>query len=89
MAITYIECDGNIANNLEAFERIIKCMHDAGVGYGSINHPVDRDPVCGYVGIIGDTCPRCGRKTGEALTEEQLEELRRKYGKRAIPTKCC
>ena len=23
-------------------------MKESGVGYGSINHPVDRDPVCGY-----------------------------------------
>lgn len=40
-------------------------MKEAGVGYGSINHPVDRDPVCGYNGIIGECCPKCGRKEGE------------------------
>ncbi|MBQ3078189.1 MAG: anaerobic ribonucleoside triphosphate reductase, partial [Clostridia bacterium] len=56
--------DGDTANNLEAFEAVVRAMHDAGIGYGSINHPVDRDPVCGYSGIIGDTCPRCGRKEG-------------------------
>ena len=61
-----MELDGDTANNVEAFESVVRCMHDAGVGYGSINHPVDRDPVCGYVGVIGDVCPRCGRRNGEA-----------------------
>jgi ribonucleoside-triphosphate reductase len=37
-------------------------MKESGIGYGSINHPVDRDPVCGYTGIIGDKCPKCGRE---------------------------
>lgn len=60
--ITYVELDGDPLNNLEAFEKIVRVMHDAGIGYGSINHPVDRDPVCGYNGIIGDKCPRCGRE---------------------------
>ena len=59
--ISYVEMDGDPTKNLEAFEKIIRHMHDCGVGYGSINHPVDRDPVCGYNGIIGDTCPKCGR----------------------------
>ena len=77
--ITYVELDGNTANNLPAFEKIIRYMHDCGVGYGSINHPVDRDPVCGYVGVIGDMCPRCGRKEGEPIDIEKLRELRKKY----------
>ena len=59
--ITYVEMDGDPSQNLEAFEKIVRYMHDTGIGYGSINHPVDRDPVCGYNGIIGDTCPQCGR----------------------------
>ena len=60
--ITYVEMDGDPSQNLEAFEKIVRHMHDTGVGYGSINHPVDRDPVCGFNGIIGDTCPNCGRE---------------------------
>ena len=64
--ITYVEVDGDPVNNLEAFEDLIRAMKDMGVGYGSINHPVDRDPLCGYTGIIGDVCPRCGRHDGEA-----------------------
>lgn len=63
--ITYIELDGDPTENLEAFEKIVRAMKESGVGYGSINHPVDRDPVCGYTGIIGDTCPKCGREEGD------------------------
>ena len=62
--ISYVEMDGDPTKNLEAFERIVRHMHDCGVGYGSINHPVDRDPICGFNGIIGDTCPHCGREEG-------------------------
>lgn len=60
--ISYIEMDGDPTQNLEAFEKIVRYMGECGIGYGSINHPVDRDPVCGFNGIIGDTCPMCGRK---------------------------
>lgn len=59
--ISYIEMDGDPTKNLTAFEAIIRCMHDNGIGYGSVNHPVDRDPVCGYTGIINGVCPKCGR----------------------------
>ncbi|MBR2937867.1 MAG: anaerobic ribonucleoside triphosphate reductase [Oscillospiraceae bacterium] len=79
--ISYVELDGDTAQNVEAFETIVRCMHDFGIGYGSINHPVDRDPVCGYVGIIGDVCPRCGRREGEEIPFERIEELKRKYPK--------
>lgn len=60
--ISYVEMDGDASKNLEAFEKIIRHMKERGIGYGSINHPVDRDPVCGYNGIIGDICPKCGRQ---------------------------
>ncbi len=74
--ITYVEMDGDPSKNLEAFEKIVRHMHDTGVGYGSINHPVDRDPVCGYNGIIGDSCPKCGRSE----EEHQFERIRRITG---------
>ena len=77
--ISYVELDGDTARNMEAFESVVRCMHDHGIGYGSINHPVDRDPVCGYVGIIGDVCPRCGRREGEEIPFEKVQELRRLY----------
>lgn len=63
--ISYIELDGDPLKNLSAFEKIVRYMKEAGIGYGSINHPVDRDPVCGYTGIIGDVCPKCGRSESE------------------------
>ena len=77
--ITYVELDGDTAKNTAAFESIIRCMHDAGVGYGSVNHPLDRDPVCGYTGVINDVCPRCGRREGEGVSEEKLRELAKLY----------
>ena len=74
--ITYVEVDGDIAKNPEAFEQIIRCMHDEGIGYGSVNHPIDRDPVCGYNGIIDNVCPRCGRSEEEV----KFERIRRITG---------
>ena len=71
--ISYIEFDGNTAMNVDAFESVIRMMKELGIGYGAINHPVDRDPVCGYVGVIGDVCPGCGRHEFEAIP---LEEVR-------------
>ncbi len=70
--ISYIELDGDTVNNVEAFESVIRLMKELGIGYGAINHPVDRDPVCGYVGIIGDVCPKCGRKEFEGIPMERL-----------------
>ena len=60
--------DGDPTKNLDAFEAVVRAMHDAGIGYGSINHPVDRDPVCGYNGIIGDSCPKCGRQEKRCIS---------------------
>ena len=71
--ITYVELDGDTAMNIDAFEQIIRTMHDNGIGYGAINHPVDRDPVCGYTGVIGDFCPGCGRKEGEGVPMERIK----------------
>ena len=70
--ITYIELDGDTTNNIEAFEKVVRIMKEEGIGYGAINHPVDRDPVCGYVGIIGDVCPGCGRREGEGVPVDKL-----------------
>ncbi|NLL63200.1 MAG: anaerobic ribonucleoside triphosphate reductase [Ruminococcaceae bacterium] len=74
--ISYIEMDGDPTENLEAFESVIRCMKEHDMGYVSINHPVDRDPVCGYTGIIGDVCPRCGRHDGEAISRDVLMKLK-------------
>jgi ribonucleoside-triphosphate reductase len=74
--ITYVELDGNPSQNLAAFEKIVRSMKEAGIGYGSINHPVDRDPVCGYTGIIGNECPSCGRQESDV----KFERIRRITG---------
>lgn len=76
--ITYVELDGDPLKNLDAFEQIIRCMKESGIGYGSINHPVDRDPVCGYTGIIDNECPCCGRKENDE--DEGFERIRRITG---------
>lgn len=73
--ISYIELDGDPSKNLEAFEAVVRAMKEAGIGYGAINHPIDRDPVCGYTGIIGETCPRCGRREGEGVPLSKLQKL--------------
>jgi len=76
--ITYVELDGDTSKNIDAFEQIIRAMKDAGVGYGSVNHPVDRDPLCGYNGVIDDVCPGCGRTEDEG--DLGFERIRRITG---------
>lgn len=75
--IAYVEIDGAISNNPQAFEKIIRRMKELGVGYGAINHPVDRDPVCGYGGVIESKCPKCGRKETQ---DQPFERIRRITG---------
>ena len=77
--ISYVELDGDPLQNLSAFEKVIRCMKESGIGYGSINHPVDRDPVCGYTGIIGDKCPMCGRPESDH-NQVGFERIRRITG---------
>lgn len=74
--ITYIEMDGDPSRNLKAFEKVVRAMKEAGIGYGAINHPLDRDPVCGYTGVIEDVCPGCGRSEGGV----RFERIRRITG---------
>lgn len=76
--ICYIELDGDTTKNIGAIEAVVKCMHDNNIGYGAINHPVDRDPVCGYTGVINDECPRCHRKESEDGIK--IERIRRITG---------
>ena len=73
--ISYIELDGDTVNNVDAFESVIRMMKEYGIGYGAINHPVDRDPVCGYVGVINDVCPGCGRHEFEAIPIEKINSI--------------
>lgn len=76
--ITYVELDGDLTKNVDAFEKVVRCMKESGIGYGSINHPVDRDPMCGFNGIIDNECPKCGRKENEGKVG--FERIRRITG---------
>nr|WP_319489622.1 anaerobic ribonucleoside triphosphate reductase [uncultured Caproiciproducens sp.] len=76
--ISYVELDGDTCKNIDAFEAVIRCMKENGIGYGSVNHPVDRDPVCGFNGIIDNECPKCHR--GEDDGGPKFERIRRITG---------
>lgn len=73
--ISYIELDGNLANNLEAFERVVRYMGECGMGYGAVNHPLDRDPICGYTGVINGECPGCGRSESDGVPFERIRRI--------------
>lgn len=73
--ISYIELDGDPTQNVKAFQKIVRMMKENNMGYAAINHPVDRDPVCGYVGIIGDVCPGCGRREGEGVSIKKIQGM--------------
>ncbi|MEG1512487.1 MAG: anaerobic ribonucleoside triphosphate reductase [Raoultibacter sp.] len=73
--ISYVELDGDPTDNLEAFEAVVRHMKESGIGYGSVNHPVDRDPVCGYNGIIGDRCPKCGRTEENGVPFDRIRRI--------------
>lgn len=81
-SISYIELDGDPAKNVKAFERIVLFAKENNMCYFSINHAVDRCPICGYTGVIGDECPKCGFREGEGVSEETLIE-------RGIPIPDC
>lgn len=87
--ISYIEMDGDPTKNIEAFEAIIRYMHSKGIGYGSINHAVDRCDVCGYTGIIDEECPRCGNNGVDPVPLDKLKQLQRDYPDIHIPSCSC
>ncbi len=73
--ISYIELDGDLTENVDAFMKVIRLMKEAGIGYGAVNHPVDRDPVCGFTGVIGDICPGCGRRETDGVKFERIRRI--------------
>ncbi|MBQ8473096.1 MAG: anaerobic ribonucleoside triphosphate reductase [Bacilli bacterium] len=73
--ISYIELDGDLTENVDAFIKVVRMMKEAGIGYGAINHPVDRDPVCGFTGVIGDVCPGCGRSEADGVKFERIRRI--------------
>ncbi len=76
--ISYVELDGDTCKNIDAFEAVIRCMKEHGIGYGSVNHPVDRDPICGFNGIIDNECPKCHRSENDG--GPKFERIRRITG---------
>ena len=76
-AISYVELDTDTVRNPQAFEELVNFMADSGCGYFAINHPMTRDPVCGYVGPLrpDGSCPRCGRKEFEGVAVNKLLSL--------------
>lgn len=85
--ITYIEMDGDPLKNLDAFKAIVQAMKQMNIGYGAINHPVDRCPICNYTGVIGDECPRCGVREGQELTHEEVDAIRKQHGARRLTSR--
>jgi len=73
--ISYIELDGDLTENVDAFLKVVRMMKEAGIGYGAVNHPVDRDPVCGFTGVIGDVCPGCGRREDDGVKFERIRRI--------------
>ncbi|ADH97843.1 anaerobic ribonucleoside triphosphate reductase [Salisediminibacterium selenitireducens] len=73
--ISYIEVDGDVSGNLKAMDQIVQHMARSGMGYGSINHPVDRCLTCSHTGPIDTECPSCGNDN-----PDQIERIRRITG---------
>lgn len=57
--IMYVELDGDAKSNIEALDQVVRKMQEENVGYGSINHPLDRCRDCGLQAIIHEVCPNC------------------------------
>ena len=74
-SISYVEMDGDLTKNVEAFEQVVQYAKQKNMCYFSINHPVDVCPVCGYTGVIYDECPKCGFKEGIGTEIKRLEQL--------------
>lgn len=76
--ITYIELSGDPSKNIEGFKSIVQYMMEKNLGYAAINHPLDRDPICGYCGVIENECPKCGRTENDG--NPSFERTRRITG---------
>ena len=85
--ISYVELPSGPSTNIEAYEKIVRAMYDADMGYAAINFPVDVCKTCGFNGIIDtDTCPACGttgnisrvrRITGYLSTLEMFNDAKK------------
>jgi ribonucleoside-triphosphate reductase len=57
--ISYVEISAPPVDNIEAFEKIIRHMAAADMGYAGINFPIDECRGCGNRGIFEEECPSC------------------------------
>jgi ribonucleoside-triphosphate reductase (formate) len=74
--ISYVEMDGDPSRNLDAMEDIVRMMRKSNIGYGSINHPLDYDPICGFRGVIkGHICPKCQRDEREGVSFQRIRRI--------------
>lgn len=71
--IAYVEMDGDPRKNTLAFASVVVEMWKNNIGYGAINHAVDRCQNCSFEGVIKDECPQCGEK-------EHIDRIRRITG---------
>jgi ribonucleoside-triphosphate reductase len=59
--ISYIELSSAPGHNIEAYEKIIRAMAEADMGYGAVNFPLDICRDCGKQGLHNsETCTACG-----------------------------
>lgn len=70
--ITYIEVKHDIIHNIEALEKMVDYAMEKDIPYFAINLPNDMCNDCGYTGLIGNNCPKCG--------SEDISRLRRVTG---------
>ena len=83
--ISYVELPSSPKGNREAFEKILNYMAESDMGYAGINFPIDECRVCGFSGIIDDSCPDCGssdirrirRITGYLSTIDRFNDAKR------------
>ncbi|WP_081717372.1 anaerobic ribonucleoside-triphosphate reductase [Spiroplasma mirum] len=57
--ISYVELDGAMKYKIPVILKILKCIFDNNIGYGSINHPVDVCLECQFSGIIPQAYDKC------------------------------
>jgi ribonucleoside-triphosphate reductase len=59
--ISYVELTSAPGHNIEAYEKIIRAMAEADMGYGAVNFPLDICRDCGKQGLHNEkACPACG-----------------------------
>ena len=73
--ISYIEMDGDPTDNLEAFEKVIRCMKESGHRLRQRQPPGGPGPGVRFLGIIGDQCSGCGRTEADGVPFERIRRI--------------